>query len=406
MVFLGTVTEALATEDGRITRARMRVDQAYKGVSEKSLVLFDDGWCDGPNLEIGEQYLMYTRRLQNGDVPSRGCTRSRHVKYAGEDLKYLRGLSEAPPVGTVFGKVITRTDYYSSKAEPVSRATVKLSDPERTYSAASDNEGRYEFRNVEPGSYTVTSEQTGFRMLSFARDGNPPSTSVEARGCAVVNLVMRRTWSGTIQGRLIPANGAPAPVGIDVTLIQRQDRDGEEEWHPLFDRDATTNDQGEYSFPEVEPGRYKIVMNLYRFPTGQVPYPTIYWPAARSESEAHAIEITDVVVRQRFDFRLPPEPKGVVVNGIVLSPDGKPAPGARVFIVALPENAITGDDTNRPETDAAGRFAFTAFEGIEYRLNAHTDGERWQHSADLRFSLAKEPPFITLVLDRRSSRRR
>src|ERR1700730_8949893 len=105
MIFLGTVTEALATEDNRVVRARMRIDRAYKGVSEPELILFDDGMCDGPELQIGEQYLMYTRRLDEGDVPSRGCTRSRHVKFAEEDLKYLKGLNEAAPTARVFGQV-------------------------------------------------------------------------------------------------------------------------------------------------------------------------------------------------------------------------------------------------------------------------------------------------------------
>lgn len=58
MVFLGTVTEGIAISDGRIVRARMRIDRAYKGVAEQELVLFDDGMCDGPDLHVGEQYLM------------------------------------------------------------------------------------------------------------------------------------------------------------------------------------------------------------------------------------------------------------------------------------------------------------------------------------------------------------
>ena len=36
----------------------MRIDRAYKGVAEQELVLFDDGMCDGPDLHVGEQYLM------------------------------------------------------------------------------------------------------------------------------------------------------------------------------------------------------------------------------------------------------------------------------------------------------------------------------------------------------------
>ena len=37
---------------------------------------------------------MYTRRVGNGDIPSRGCTRGRHVKYADEDLQFLNGQRE------------------------------------------------------------------------------------------------------------------------------------------------------------------------------------------------------------------------------------------------------------------------------------------------------------------------
>jgi hypothetical protein len=83
----------------------MRIDRSYKGVSEPTLILFDDGMCDGPEMRLGEQFLMYTYRNGDGEVPARGCTRSRHVKYAEEDLKYLDGLNEAPPTGSVFGQV-------------------------------------------------------------------------------------------------------------------------------------------------------------------------------------------------------------------------------------------------------------------------------------------------------------
>src|ERR1017187_1448165 len=400
MVFLGTVTEALATTDRRVTRARMRIDHAYKGVSEKSLVLFDDGMCDGPNLEVGEQYLMYTRRLGSGDVPSRGCTRSRHVKYAKEDLAYLGGLSEAVPVGTVLGKVVIRTNDYYGDDRPVSGAVVELSGPTRTHTTMTDAEGRYQFANVEPATYSVTADHPGTRMLSFAFDGAAPSTAVEARGCAVVNMVMRKTWRGAVEGRVIRSNGAPGPSGMDLKLIRMENRDGKERSNVLFSHGGTTNDQGEYSFDEVAPGRYKVVMNLYRFPTPQAPYPTLYWPSARTESDALFIEVVDSHTEQRFDFRLPPEPESTIVNGIVLTADGSPAPEAQVFIEVLPDNSIAGDDENRPRTDAAGHFSFTALAGFEYRLRATIDGNRRLHSPDANFSLKTESRFITILVDR------
>ena len=63
IIFLGTVTEAIQTENGWVRLARVRIDKAYKGISEETVVLYDDGMCDGPSLRVGEQYLMYTHFL-------------------------------------------------------------------------------------------------------------------------------------------------------------------------------------------------------------------------------------------------------------------------------------------------------------------------------------------------------
>jgi hypothetical protein len=399
MVFLGTITQALAITDGRITRARMQIDRAYKGVSENTLILYDNGMCNGPNLIVGEQYLMYTGRQGNDDVPSRGCSRSRHVKYAEEDLKYLNGLSAAPPTSKVFGKVVVRTDDYYGKDKPVSGSLVEIHSAERTYTATTDSEGRYSFENLQPAEYTASATHPGFRMLSFTRDGKPESVSAEARGCVVVDMVLRKKWSGTVEGRLIGASGKPAPSGVAVSLLRMENRAGKEP-RSLPSQRTTTNDEGEYSFREVAPGQYKIVMNLYRFPTARRPYPTIYWPTARTESEALVIEVTGDVTEQRCDFKLPPEPKNAVVRGIVLGADGKPVAGAQVMVRALPDNSIGEDDENRPKTNAAGRFSFTAVDGFDYRISANTDTELWLHSATVPYSVAQGPEFITLVLDR------
>jgi len=42
-----------------------------KASPNRPLTLDDDGMCDGPKLDVGEQYLMYTRRDSAGDMPAR-----------------------------------------------------------------------------------------------------------------------------------------------------------------------------------------------------------------------------------------------------------------------------------------------------------------------------------------------
>jgi hypothetical protein len=101
LVFVGTVTEAEARRRPFKT-ARMSVGRVFKGTLDKTVELFDDGMCDGPDLQVGKQYLMYTHRLESGAIPSRGCTRSRRIEVADEDLEFLQHY--------VVGKVPTHID--------------------------------------------------------------------------------------------------------------------------------------------------------------------------------------------------------------------------------------------------------------------------------------------------------
>jgi len=371
----------------------MRIDRAYKGVSEPALILFDDGMCDGPDLQVGEQYLMYTHRIGEGDVPSRGCTRSRNVKFAEEDLKYLESLNEAAPTARVFGQVTSWPEVPGGEL-PLPGADVKLQGPEETLKATADDKGFYSFDGLKAGEYSVSAGQSGFRMPSL--ESRIFSDSVVAGGCAVIDVTLRKDWPGTIAGSLLRPDNTPAAAGIDL-MLTRIDGDGESALSTrLFGDEVRTDDRGEYSFRGVAPGRYRVVLHWCCFPTPEAPYPAIYWPAATTDADASEIVIGNAMVPRRYDFRLPPEVKSMVVSGLVLLPDGKPAEGARVQIWLLPDNAITGNDAT---TDAAGYFSFTPMEGLEYRLTAISGGEHPLTSEALHFSLNKGPRFITLVLD-------
>ena len=211
LVFLGTVTEALATRDGRVVRARMHIDRAYKGVTADSVVLFDDGMCDGPDLQTGEQYLMYTRQAGNGDIPSRGCTRSRHVKYASEDLKFLNGLSDARPVSRIFGRAVVRTDDYRGNDQPLAGARIEARGATGTHITMTDGDGHYELENLQPETYQITASSNGFRTMWFGMD--EPSAKVEPRGCAVVNVILREEMARPDCGSSYPVEWGTGPGG-------------------------------------------------------------------------------------------------------------------------------------------------------------------------------------------------
>lgn len=397
MVFLGTVTEVLEMDGSFVRRARMRVDRAWKGVSEKELILYDDGMCDGPDLQLGGQYLMYTGRYATGgDVPSRGCSRSRHVDDAAEDLEFLNGLSAAKPLSRIFGGTFVRTDDWSGNDKPAPGVIITATGSGRRLTTSSDANGLYSFRDLEPGEYTIAAERPGYRFLQMP---DAPPVQVKARGCANVNILLRRAWPGTIEGRVQRADGSAAPAGMVVDLLTILRDEGEES--AVWIRSAETDDDGSYEFYEVAPRQYKLALNRDRFPTAKNAAPAIFWPDARTEAGATTIEVADAPVSGRFDFKLPPEPRRAKVTGIVLRADGKPLEQASVSISVLPNKSISDDEeASSPRVDASGRFTWTAFSGFEYELSAATDGDRPMHSAEVRFTLDGTTESVVLVIDR------
>jgi hypothetical protein len=363
MVFLGTVTDVVTVPDGHIgwvpSRARMRVDRVYKGVSEPALTLYDDGMCDGPKLQVGEQYLMYTRRNADRGIPARGCTRSRHVKFAQEDLKYLEGLNDAPPTSRVYGRVASWPEGGGDKA-PVPGATVALVGPNETVTAKADDKGQYSFEGLGPGEYSVSAKQPGFDMP--LRDYGLFSADVGPRGCAAIDVTLNKHWPGIIAGRLFRPDGTRAAAGIDLNLLRLED----EEYRLVMPDEVLTDEHGEYVFRSVKPGRYKIVLHWCCYPTRQAPYPAIYWPAAASEEGGSEIVVGLEPGAKQYDFQLPTEVKRRTASGLVLLPDGKPAPGLEVWLLVGDDKHDGYDVGDQIRTDSEGRFAFTILQGIEY----------------------------------------
>jgi hypothetical protein len=391
MVFLGTVTEFLQAESAWV----MRIDRAYKGVSEKTLLLYDQEMCPGPKLQVGEQYLMYTERInlkgfRRDLVPNLGCTRSRSVEYAEEDLKYLNGLRTAAPTGAVFGQVTVRSDEIGSKAQPAPGAKVQIRGAGRTLTATADSEGHYSFSGLKPATYSVTASQPGFSKSEA--DSDDPAR-VAARGCRVIDVVLRKDWPATISGHVARSDGTPAPAGIWCSLIRVQFAGLDAKSQVLLAHSAQTDGEGNFTFHGVPPGRYKVALNLYRLPTPEDPYPTIYWPGATTQVTASEIKIGETSVPQKCDFQLPTELKATKVSGVVLFPDGKPAKFARVEIT--PQNFGRAAE---PVADASGRFWFMAMEGFDYTLTAVMSNDAWVAADVKHFSAGKAPPFVTLML--------
>jgi hypothetical protein len=365
IIFLGTVTEAMQTENGWVRLARMRIDKAYKGISEDTVILYDSGMCDGPTLSVGEQYLIYTHDDGTGYFPSRGCTRSRSVKYADEDLAFLNSLAGAAPAATISGKVTMGTGDLSRTGDPLSGATIEiqiLNEREKA-TTTTDSSGRYSFFALQPGSYLVRATKPGF--TSTDSDGED-TANVEAHGCAALDLVLRKNWPGTIRGRVIRPDGTPAQAGLSLDLIRVEGKGRSRKSELLIGATAETDESGEYSFVAVAPGSYKIALNLYKVPTADDPYPAQYWPHTATEEGASTIEINQNVSSQRCDFQLPVGLTSTPVEFFVLFSDGTLARDVHANIGTQMDGMFQW--AGSVETDASGKFTFSAVQGFQYTV--------------------------------------
>ena len=213
-------------------------------------------------------------------------------------------------------------------------------------------EGMKSSRTDAEGAYTLTVDRPGAYLVS-ARDGDagvevaadvPRADSIE------IDLAIPDTL---LRGRVRRPDGEPAP-GIRVT-VQREDGLGRIRWSG---DQATTNDEGRWEIPGLEPGVYTVRAN------------TSSWQG-RSEKRwgkalSKGVTLDENETVDGIDFEL--EQAGTIA-GRVTGADGKPLGGASIFLRDASGafvDTVSGDVTN-----AAGEFEAAGIAPGAYTVSVH-----------------------------------
>jgi protocatechuate 3,4-dioxygenase beta subunit len=148
----------------------------------------------------------------------------------------------------------------ADSGQPVRRATVRIAAPELrlTRGTLTDSDGRYEFRDLAAGRYSVTVTKTPFVTWSYGQ------TSPAGSGKPVVltdtqradNIDVRLYRGSVITGRVTDDLGAPVP-SARVTLLRGQFRRGDRTL-ATANNSATTDDVGAYRIFGLSPGQYYV----------------------------------------------------------------------------------------------------------------------------------------------------
>jgi len=203
-----------------------------------------------------------------------------------------------PPVRTGTSRISGRV--LGVNGVPIRQATVRINAPQLGASRAtvSDQDGRYEFRDIPGGRYTVSFTKAGFINLSYgqAKPDESPKPVVVADGQVVdgVNVTLPR--GGVISGRVVDEFGEPV---TDAQVMSLQRRFTQGQMMLMNNRSATTNDIGEFRLYGLMPGKYYVSVNVRNSAFGGPPgttevrlgYAPTYYPGTATAADAQPITV-------------------------------------------------------------------------------------------------------------------
>ena len=128
-----------------------------------------------------------------------------------------------------------------------------------------DQDGRFAFPRILPGTYRVDAQKTG--LVSLSQSDRPTTIDVVADRTSELRMQMQK--GAAITGRVLDPSGEPLP-DVSVMVMHHVDRPGgmPSRLLPAGGQGQQTNDLGEFRISGVPPGEYFVVA----MPRGRSPF--------------------------------------------------------------------------------------------------------------------------------------
>ncbi|HEX2442429.1 MAG TPA: carboxypeptidase-like regulatory domain-containing protein [Vicinamibacterales bacterium] len=253
---------------------------------------------------------------------------------------------EAKGSAEIRGRVVA-----AETSNPLRRVQVRLmaSELRMPRLATTDAEGRYVFRELPAGRYTVNASKPGYVSLQYGQrrpfEQGRPIELVDKQVVDKVDFTLPR--GGVLTGRIVDEFGDPVS-DVSVNAMQLRYMAGRR--RPVnAGRQSLTDDLGQFRIWGLAPGEYIVSATLRSFniveaqmlsgatneATGYAP---TYYPGTGNVAEAHRVSVTLGGEAGVAEFALLPV-RTVKITGTVVDAEGAPY---REGFVSLMQNQPVG----------------------------------------------------------------
>lgn len=257
-----------------------------------------------------------------GDVVFRTYANSSYVASATPLTLPAEGLSGVE-VPLQRGYTISGTITAANNNVPLSNVTVRVTDADDewdySYPTSTSSDGTFTVNALEPGRYKVYVENYSGLYVAQWFDGVASfddAQVIELVDRSVSDLDVRMTLGGIVSGRIVDASGQPisgATVGVATAPESGVARlfsgfvslfAGGPTTSPILDIETTTDADGRFQLPPLEPGDYTLY--IYSPETG-----TTWYNGKSTRAEADIIHVgSGETVALGGDVELPPLEEG------------------------------------------------------------------------------------------------
>lgn len=288
---------------------------------------------------------------------------------------------EAPKGTAVIRGVVLAAD----TGTPIRRAQVRASAPGIRSSrlATTDAQGRFEFREMPAGRYTIAASKGGFVGLQYGQQRPSQSgTPLElSNGQVMDKLVIALPRGSVISGRVFDEFGEPIANAV-VNAMRYGYSAGARRLMPVGGQNSrdTTDDQGQYRMFGLPPGEYVISAN-FRGGGGEVTdpagepsgYAPTYFPGTPNVTEAQRVRVDVSQEQNSVNFALIAT-RLVRITGMVI--DSRGAPVTAGALALLPADTLRSGmqmPNAGARVDRNGAFRLTDVAPGRYILQTRTN---------------------------------